>query len=250
MNLRNIFRRGQSVNGADNRQSVADEPEIREHYISHSQPSLSVPETGPESPTTQEYHSVQPWIIRDALAFQDEKAQMAQRWPQFQLEVIDDGDSPHHGSTCWSGKIKPGIYEDIEWELLVIYQGVGGGQGDWNGAIVVYFINPQDTQIVETLGYQPACMQRDSDGTLTLGNLRPIILSNLSAAEAIQHAFRVCQVIELMCIGRLPENTLRNNNFLLEENANNSQLTRPDNGTTNHTDTSASDGVPASPPAF
>lgn len=159
--------------------------------------------------------AVSPWIVRDKDTFSREQIMMAQHWPDFQLEVIEDQSSPFHGSTCWSGKLKPGIYEDMEWEILAMYQGIGGGCGDWSGAITIYFIDPSCEQIAYTLGYTPVCMQMDNEGTKILNNLRPIPLSTLSAAHAIQYAYTFCEIIEKMCGGQLPEDALLTNDYLM-----------------------------------
>lgn len=227
MNLRNLFRRQQ----ADNSESVqsidtsvagqespiaqtSEQGRVTDEYenVTYSQyDQLNV-----SSQNTQNNRSAIPWIVRDARTFSHEQMMMRHHWPDFSLEVIDDSLSPFHGTTCWSGKLKPGIYEELEWEILVIYNGVGGGYGDWSGAITVYFISPSVEQIIETLGYTPVCMQEDNDGVSILNNLRPIQMPNLGATNAIYYAFTFCEAIEKICVGQLPEDTLRTNDYLRE----------------------------------
>lgn len=227
MNLRKLFRRQQVDNGESSQSienndteqetigiqqpiSGEDAGEHENLIYSHSD-QLNVP-----CQETQNDHSIIPWIVRDAGTFSHEQMMMKQHWPNFNLEVIDDSSSPFHGSTCWSGKLKVGIYEDIEWEILAIYNGIGGGSGDWSGLISVYFISPSSEQIVETLGYTPSCMQKDSDGTQTLNNIRPILTKELGAADTIMYVFTFCETIEKICVGQLPEDTLRTNDYLRE----------------------------------
>ena len=231
MNLRNLFRRGDineqnnaardmqnqpaSLVNIDREMSMRDdtssseEADGRNNVVRENACDTHAVET-----TTVPVNHIEPWIVRDTETFVDEKRLMSRFWPQFHLEVIESAEGHYNGATCWSGKLKPGIYEDTEWEILAIYLSAGNGDGDWNGAIAIYFLDPSAEQIVETLGYQPTCMQVDADGTPILGNIRPIRLQNTSAAEAIWHAFRFCHTIEQMCVGMLPEGTLQSNDYL------------------------------------
>lgn len=228
MNFRNLFSRShhdeitdstpREVNpAADNSTSIVssqneDPCSGNEEIVGPDR--LTVPDATQETlPESNQTHSAAPWIVRDAETFEREKGLMNDNWPDFQLEVIDDSQSPLHGATCWSGTIKPGFHGDMEWELLVIYLGVGDGHSDWSGAISVYFLNPTDNQIIETLGYVPPCMLRDSDGTYLLGNLRPLMTNDLSASAAVDFAFEFCSIIERMCEGELPEDILREVDF-------------------------------------
>lgn len=154
----------------------------------------------------------------------EEKNWMAHYWPNFQLEAIE-AEGYYKNALCWTGKLKPGLYEDTEWEIMAIYEGIGGGNGDRNGAITMYFVNPTAEQIIETLGYRPSCMLSDADGTPVLCNMSPIAPHNTTAAEAIWYAFKVCYTIERMCLGQLPDDTLRDNEYLAHwENENLSQI--------------------------
>lgn len=220
MNLRNIFKRPSVAEETD--PTVAREipgiPEMAqgEPEVADASVSAVTDRTHPEAPESDSVAPeapLEPWIVRDPDTFEREKKLMAHFWPQFQLEVIEDKGC-YQCSTCWSGKLVPGIMEDMEWEILVIYNAAGGGDGDWNGAVTVYFLDPTASQIIETLGYRPACMQLDCDGTPVISNIRPIKLEDISAAEAIWHAFRFCHTIEKMCAEELPENLLRDNNYL------------------------------------
>lgn len=226
MNIRNLFRRQQGDNRESVQSIVASDANQENSVVQQSEQQAITNETE-NSPScqseqlyvpcqnAQDINYVVPWIVRDAGTFSHEQMMMKQHWPDFSLEVIEDCTSSFHGSTCWSGKLKVGIYEDMEWEILAIYNGIGGGDGDWCGVITVYFMSPSVEQIVDTLGYTPACMLNDNDGTPTLNNLRPIQVPELGAADAISYVFAFCEAIEKICVGQLPEDTLRTNDYLM-----------------------------------
>lgn len=135
-------------------------------------------------------------------------------WPGFSCRHIDDDDTIPSGAFSWSGRLKPGIYEDLEWDITAVCLGINGRNSDWSGAIAIYFTNPSGNQIVEALGYRPACMLLDSQWHPILCNLRPVRLRNCTVAEAVWHAFRLCHTIEQICAGRLPEDILRDNRYM------------------------------------
>lgn len=177
-------------------------PDIVGPHVSHTEnpqePLLVVQSTHPDGPPE--------WVWR-------EDNLMKALWPQFSLEIADDN-SICPKSFCWSGKLKPGIYQNLEWDITAVCLGLGDGRSDWSGAIAIYFINPSGRQVIETLGYKPACMLFDAHQNPILCNIRPIRLQNCTVAEAIWLAFRFCHTVEQMCTGHHPENILRDNRFM------------------------------------
>ncbi len=149
-----------------------------------------------------------PWYESNLSFVAMENNFMAENYPDFSLRVLEDPNSSLDGSLCWHGIICPGIMEDMKWEIILVYQGVGGGKGDWSGAMSIYFADPTFDQIIETLGYVPKCMKKDADSSFTLLYYDLNKRDNSVIKQTMLIAENFCESIEKMCIGELPENFL------------------------------------------
>lgn len=143
------------------------------------------------------------WFERDNGFINAEISFMAESYPDFSLSILDDPESTLNGSLCWYGIIKPQIMEDMEWEITLVYQGIGGGKGDWSGIMTIYLSEPSIEQVKETLGYTPGCFCKDADGAYTLAN---DCIGGVKSA--MEKANRFCWTVEKMCKGEIREDYL------------------------------------------
>lgn len=210
MNFRNIFRRETGEAVAD--VSLASEPaatpdttDMQTHLPAHSN------ESGAECDSIEGTSNANPWYTSRKSFITKEIDFMSILYPQFTLRILDDPQSTLNGSLCWHGLISLGIMDDMEWEIVAVYQGLGGGKGDWSGILSVYFCNPTCSQIIATLGYVPDYLWKDGDGEYSLcaphisGRAEEDIKTTMEATK------EYCGIIEKICTGTLPENYLNNN---------------------------------------
>lgn len=197
MNIRNIFRRSSSesmpssaeiTETDDSNQSLQSGPEI-----------LSAPAQQLTDNLSNCNNSVR-WYERDNSLLNEEVAYMTEYYPDFTLRILDDHDSALNGSLCWQGIVKPRIMEDMEWMIIIVYQGLGGGKGDWSGIMSIYMAEPSFEQVTEALGYTPGCFRKDADGAYTLSDH---CFGGIRNAMKVANYF--CGTIEKMCEGEIPE---------------------------------------------
>ena len=197
MNIRNIFRRSSSesmpssaeiTETDDSNQSLQSGPEI-----------LSAPAQQPTDNLSNCNNSVR-WYERDNSLLNEEVAYMTEYYPDFTLRILDDHDSALNGSLCWQGIVKPRIMEDMEWMIIIVYQALGGGKGDWSGIMSIYMAEPSFEQVTEALGYTPGCFRKDADGAYTLSDH---CFGGIRNAMKVANYF--CGTIEKMCEGEIPE---------------------------------------------
>lgn len=197
MNLKNIFNRNPSEPTSSNEErTVTDAVYMPEGIESDSMP---VNDNQPADNSTDNDR----WYDRDDDRLEEDITYMSENYPDFTLRILDDPDSSLNGSLCWYGVVKPQVMEDMEWEIIVVYQGLGGGKGDWSGAMSIYLADPSYEQVSETLGYNPGGFRKDADGAYTLsdhcfGGIR----------SAMETAILFCTTIEKMCKGEIREDYL------------------------------------------
>lgn len=199
MNIRNIFRRSST-------ESTSSSAELTESAETQTlpQPASEVD----ENPINMQHvadgaSNDKIWFERDNSFINDEISFMAESYPDFSLSILDDTESTLNGSLCWHGIIKPQIMEDMEWEITLVYQGIGGGKGDWSGIMTIYLSEPPIEQVIETLGYTPGCFCKDADGAYTLAN---DCIGGVKSA--MKKANRFCWTVEKMCKGEIREDYL------------------------------------------
>lgn len=197
MNIRNIFRRSSP-------ESIIPSAEVTELSDSN-QSQQSEPETCPA--TTQEppnnlsnCDNYFRWYERDNSLLNVDIAYMTEYYPDFTLQILEDHDSALNGSLCWQGIVKPQFMKDMEWTIIIVYQGLGGGKGDWSGVMSIYLADPSIEQIAEALGYTPGCFRKDADGAYTLSDH---CFGGVRNAMKVANYF--CGTIEKMCKGEIPE---------------------------------------------
>jgi integrative and conjugative element protein (TIGR02256 family) len=127
-----------------------------------------------------------PWYERDLELFELEKQAMANFFPDFKLDKLDDG------RMCWIGNIAPCGQDDIIWNLMAVYNDdhPDNSSGD---SIKIYVIYPDLNDMKESLA--PAILPhvlRDNDDKLflSLSGKNSLLIQNRvpSAATFLKEA--------------------------------------------------------------
>ena len=148
------------------------------------------------------------WYDYDKELLEDEISAMNECFPQFRLEKIEDPSSRWNNCLCWVGTLKPGIFEDTEWEVMAIYT-PNHPQARMGGSVCVYLLDPTIENVKEVLGYYPHHLIPDQEGGKYLCTTRAEDMSNgdyvTSAVQTLTWAVKWLTAFELVCTGDLSE---------------------------------------------
>ncbi len=144
------------------------------------------------------------WYEYNPQMLQDEKDLMRQS-PFSNFELCKLGD----GSLCWLGTLKPGVMDNVEWEVMAVYP-PNFPTPRMGGVVRVYLRQPSVQNVIEALGYTPHHLLRDNDGDLYLCTTRAGDLTNTStsystAVTTLALAVKWLTALELVMVGELSE---------------------------------------------
>lgn len=103
---------------------------------------------------TQEGKLAAQWYEADPELLEAEKVGMRRFFPQFDLQVVDSPESRYHNCLCWVGDLKPGIMDDVTWNVMAVYR-PNHPTPCMGGSVCVYLVDPGMDQVKAALGYVP-----------------------------------------------------------------------------------------------
>lgn len=158
---------------------------------------------------TQEGKLAVQWYEADTELYQDEREAMCDFFPQFELQKINDSSSRWNNCLCWVGALKPGVLEDVEWEVMAVYR-PNHPTPIMGGSVCVYLLDPTIDKVYEALGYWPHHLIKDGEGGKYLCTTRSEDISNgtyvTSAVQTLTWAVKWLTALELVMTGDLDEN--------------------------------------------
>jgi hypothetical protein len=202
MNFRNLFRKGTT----DNASSDRHDSDTNDSHNQHQPEFIGNSDT--EIMQDRNISEIVPWYERYQTFMTEEISFMSETHPDFILKSLEDNRSTLNGALCWQGTLRPQIMEEMEWDVILMYQGIGGGKGDWAGVMSIYLVNPSFEQIIDALGYVPKCIDKDADGAYTLVNSYVPGRYHNGINSTLTLATEFCTIIERMSIGDIPDNYL------------------------------------------
>ena len=146
--------------------------------------------------------AVNQWYERDPGLLAAEKAAMAEKWPHFTLEKLDDG------RLAWTGSLSLKLMGDNSWYVMAVYNN-NHPQQVMGSSVRVYLVEPDIHELIEGLGWQPTHLLRDSNNQLYLctaeaGNIKTG-KEVTSAASVMAWAAKWLIAFELVLTGDLPK---------------------------------------------
>jgi hypothetical protein len=106
------------------------------------------------------------WYELNPVLLEAEKAAMAQCFPNFTLDVLDDG------RLYWVGELTPGIYEtkfgeQMKYTVMAVYNN-NHPQQIMGSSVRIYPLLPDVDELIEKLGSRPHHLLRDSNNNAYL----------------------------------------------------------------------------------
>lgn len=159
---------------------------------------------------TQEGKLAAQWYDNDSALLQGEKEAMAQCFPYFRLYKMNDPSSRWHNCLYWRGILRPGIYDNTEWDVMAIYH-PNHPNARMGGSVAVYLIDPSIEDVRNALelpgGQYPHHLINDGEGGKYLCTTRAEDMSNgyavTTAAQTLSWAVKWLTAFELVCTGDL-----------------------------------------------
>jgi hypothetical protein len=155
---------------------------------------------------TQEGKLASQWYENDPDLLQGEKDAMEQCFPYFRLYKMNDSTSQWHNCLYWRGILRPGIYDNTEWDVMAIYH-PNHPYARMGGSVAVYLIDPSIEDVRNVLGEYPHHLINDGEGGRYLCTTRAEDMSNgyaiTTAAQTLSWAVKWLTAFELVCTGDL-----------------------------------------------
>lgn len=157
------------------------------------------------------------WYDNDPALLQEEKSAMAHFFPYFRLYKYSDPSSRWNNCLYWRGTLRPGVYDNTEWDVMAIYH-PNHPQAQMGGSVAVYLIDPSIEDVRNALelpgGQYPHHLINDGEGGKYLCTTRAEDMSNgygvgtavTSAAQTLSWAVKWLTAFELVCTGDLDFN--------------------------------------------
>ncbi|MGM9697765.1 MAG: hypothetical protein ACI3Y0_03880 [Prevotella sp.] len=148
------------------------------------------------------------WYETDKELLEDEIAAMNEVFPQFKLQKIDDPSSRWHKCLAWIGVLRPGIVDDIAWQVMAVYS-PNHPVAQMGGSVCVYLLDPTVEDVTAALGQRPFHLINDGEGGYYLCTARRSDISDgnnygdhvTSAVNTLTWACKWLMAVELVCTG-------------------------------------------------
>lgn len=146
------------------------------------------------------------WYEADPTLLEMEKLTMAQTFPQFNMEKLQDG------RLCWIGKLNPGIYESkfgkkMEYHIMAVYDNNHPHQ-KMGSSVKVYPVVPDVDEIMEIAGFRPFHLLQDENHNYYLctneAGDQKVGQTKTTAASVLGWAVKWLTGFELVLTGDLP----------------------------------------------
>jgi hypothetical protein len=142
------------------------------------------------------------WYEKSPSLLEAEKAAMAQFFPYFTLEKMDDG------RLAWLGELNPGVVGDSTWHIQAVYNN-NHPQQVMGSSVRVYLVSPDIEDLMDGMGWTPTHLLRDSNNNVYLCTAEADDIKTgkqvTSAASVIAWAVKWLMAFELVMTGDLPK---------------------------------------------
>jgi len=147
------------------------------------------------------------WYQTNPTLLEAEKAAMAQCFPGFTLDKLDDG------RLYWIGELAPGVYETKfgrkkSYHVMAVYQNNHPNQ-QMGSSVYVYLVQPDVEDIVRECGFHPSHLLRDTAGEVYLCTTEAGFVQTgntvTTAASVLLWAAKWLLAYELVLTGDLPK---------------------------------------------
>lgn len=101
-------------------------------------------------PTDEDEKPQRQWYKEDPDLLAGEVAAMERFFPNFELCDYDDPSSVWDGCLCWRGKLRPGVYENTEWDVIALYR-PDHPAAIMGSTVMVYLVSPSIEEVYEQL---------------------------------------------------------------------------------------------------
>jgi len=140
------------------------------------------------------------WYERDPGLLAAEKVAMANFFPHFELEKLEDG------RMAWTGSLSIGLMGNNFWYIMAVYNN-NHPQQVMGSSVRVYLIEPDIQELINGLGWRPTHLLCDSENQLYLCTAEASNIKTgnevTSAASVIAWAVKWLMAFELVLTGDL-----------------------------------------------
>ncbi len=146
------------------------------------------------------------WYETDPTRLTMEKMAMANSFPQFELNTLDDG------RLCWTGMLEPGVYESkfnkkMQYYVMAVYDN-NHPHRKMGSSVKVYPVLPDIDELIEIAGFQPSHLLIDEVQNRYLctneADDQKIGHTTSSAASVLGWAVKWLTAFELVLTGDMP----------------------------------------------
>lgn len=146
------------------------------------------------------------WYEANPMLLEAERAAMAQCFPGFTLDILDDG------RLYWIGQLSPGVYETKfgvkkSYHVMAVYQNNHPNQ-QMGSSVYVYLVQPDVEDIVRECGFWPSHLLRDNADQVYLCTTEAGFVQTgntvTTAASVLAWAVKWLLAYELVLTGDLP----------------------------------------------
>ena len=147
------------------------------------------------------------WYQYDKELFQQEISAMRKHFPQFEYGFYNDPNSHYNGCMYWRGTLKPGILDNVEWEVMALYT-PNHPEAVMGSSVHVYLLEPSIDDVLAALETSWILhLLRDQDGSTYLCTTRAQDMSVgdyvTSAVQTLSWAVKWLMSVELVMTGDL-----------------------------------------------
>jgi len=175
---------------------AADETEATNRRIELDKKIKESQNNGVEEPSsgslTDVESSNQLWYEKNPSLLESEKDEMKRRFPNFELQKLDDG------KLYWLGSLSPLGDDGTTWTVMVVYEGdiseiTTGDEVARDTFIKVYPVEPDIEEMLERLEHTPSafdCLQKDSQGEYFFSSADISMTTSIRAVASLSCAER------------------------------------------------------------